>query len=217
MAPLITSRPPATPRFTSVLAAVLTLMVTAGIACEKKSPTAPSSAPVVVAFGDSITFGIGTTGNGDYVAVLSNRTGVPIVNAGWPGDTTASALARIDSAVLARNPDIVIVLLGGNDLLRNLPVPQRVTNITTIVQTIRAEGAEVILVGVASGLLDPFDGELPGIASKTNSTHVPAILDGVFGVPAYMADPIHPNNAGHAIMADRIEPALRAHLAVFGS
>jgi acyl-CoA thioesterase I len=149
--------------------------------------------------------------------VLSNRTGVAIINAGRSGDTTASALARIDSAVLARDADIVIVFLGGNDLLQGVPVQQRIANITTIVQQIRGDGAAVILVGVGSGAIDPFEGALAGIASQTSSTLVPAVLDGILGVPGLMTDLIHPNNAGHAIIADRIEPALRAALAAVES
>lgn len=199
--------------FTVLLAASVALAAAPG--CDD-SPTAPSSL-TVVAFGDSITAGIGTSGNNDYVSVLSNRTGVAIINAGRPGDTTASALARIESAVLARDADIVIVFLGGNDLLQGVPVQQRIANITAIVQQIRSDGAAVILVGVGSGVIDPFEGALPGIASQTSSTLVPAVLDGIFGVPSLMADLIHPNNAGHAIIADRIEPALRAALAVVGS
>ena len=174
-------------------------------------PTAPS-ATTVVAFGDSLTSGVGTTGGNDYVSLLSSRTGVAIINAGRSGDTTASALARVDSAVLSRDPDIVIVLLGGNDLLQGVPVQQRISNITAIVQRIRA-GAAVILVGVGNGPLDPFEGALPGIATQSSSSLVPAVLEGILGVPGLMADLIHPNNAGHAIMADRIEPTLRAALA----
>lgn len=199
--------------FTILLAASVALAAAPG--CDD-SPTAPSSV-TVVAFGDSITAGVGTSGSNDYVSVLSNRTGVSIINAGRPGDTTASALARIDSAVLSRDADIVIVFLGGNDLLQGVPVQQRIANITAIVQQIRSDGAAVILVGVGSGALDAFEGALPGIASQTSSTLVPAVLDGIFGVPSLMADLIHPNNAGHAIIADRIEPALRAVLAAVGS
>lgn len=198
--------------FTLLLSASVALAAASG--CDD-GPTAPS-AVTVVAFGDSITAGVGTSGDNDYVSVLSNRTGVAIINAGRSGDTTASALARIDSAVLARDADIVIVFLGGNDLLQGVPVQQRIANITTIVQQIRGDGAAVILVGVGSGAIDPFEGALPGIASQTSSTLVPAVLDGILGVPGLMTDLIHPNNAGHAIIADRIEPALRAALAAAG-
>jgi len=198
--------------FTLLLSASVALAAASG--CDD-GPTAPS-AVTVVAVGDSITAGFGTSGDNDYVSVLSNRTGVAIINAGRSGDTTASALARIDSAVLARDADIVIVFLGGNDLLQGVPVQQRIANITTIVQQIRGDGAAVILVGVGSGAIDPFEGALPGIASQTSSTLVPAVLDGILGVPGLMTDLIHPNNAGHAIIADRIEPALRAALAAAG-
>ena len=200
----------------SVIVLLASLLALAGTPGCSDSPAAPS-AVTVVAFGDSLTVGVGTTGDNDYVALLANRTGVPIINAGRSGDTTASALARIDNAVLARDADIVIVLLGGNDLLQGVPVQQRIANITTIVQQLRADGAAVILVGVGSGALDPFEGALPGIASQTSSTLVPAVLDGIIGVSGLMADLIHPNNAGHAIMADRIEPSLRAALAAVGS
>ena len=195
------------------VAAILALVGAGAPACGR-SPIGPAPPETVIAFGDSLTAGFGTTGTGDSVSLLSNRTGVPIVNAGRIGDTTADALGRINSAVLAREPDIVMVLLGGNDLLQGVPVQQRISNITTIVQQIRADGTVVILVGVGSPPIDPFDGALAGIASQTSSSYVPAILDGIFGVPGLMADVIHPNNAGHAIMADRIEPALRAALAV---
>ena len=198
-------------RVALLLAAVAYVAATAA-ACGS-GPTAPSTI-TVVAFGDSLTSGVGTTGNSDYVSLLSNRTGEAIINAGRSGDTTASALARIEGAVLSRDPDIVIVLLGGNDLLQGVPVQQRISNITAIVQRIRSGGAAVILVGVGNGPLDPFEGALPGIASQSSSSLVPAVLEGILGVPGLMADLIHPNNAGHAIMADRIEPALRAALAV---
>jgi acyl-CoA thioesterase-1 len=198
------------------LAAILALAGAGAHACGGSSSTAPSGAVTVVAFGDSLTAGFGTTGNGDYVSLLSSRTGVAIINAGRIGDTTADALGRINGAVLSRDPDIAIVLLGGNDLLQGVPVQQRISNITTIVQLIRTDGAVVILVGVGNPPIDPFDGALAGIASQTSSSYVPAILDGIFGVPSLMADSIHPNNAGHAIMADRMEPALRAALAAVG-
>jgi len=130
----------------AVLATALGLFVAAATACGNRSPTAPSPRTTVVAFGDSITAGVGTSGGNDYVSLLSNRTDIPIITAGRSGDTTGAALARIDSAVLSRDADIVIVLLGGNG------------------------------------------GQLPAIAGQTSSTLVPDLLDGIFGVPEFMAD-----------------------------
>ena len=200
--------------FVSVIAALLVSLGALGCG-SSGNPTAPSGV-TVVAFGDSITFGFGTTGDNDYVARLASRTGNSIINAGRIGDTTGDALNRLDSAVLSRDADIVIVFLGGNDVLQGIPLQTRVNNITTIVQRIRQDGAAVILIDMGSGVLDAFNGALPGLASQTFSTLVTGVLEGVFGVPGLMADAVHPNDAGHAIIADRIEPALRAALSAAG-
>lgn len=200
--------------FVSVLAALLFSLSALGCG-SNSNPTSPSGV-TVVALGDSITAGFGASSNNDYVARLTARTGNSILNAGRIGDTTGDALNRLDSAVLSRNPDIVIVFLGGNDVLQSIPMPTRVSNITTIVQRIRQDGAAVILIDMGSGVLDAFGGALPGIASQTGSTLVTGVLEGIFGVAGFMADAIHPNDAGHAIIADRIEPALRAALSAAG-
>src|SRR5262245_33920455 len=76
----------------------------------------------IIAFGDSLTAGYGAAAGEDYPSRLSSMIGTPVANAGVSGDTTESALARIDADVLARNPRIVIVGLGGNDFLQNVPI-----------------------------------------------------------------------------------------------
>lgn len=198
-------------RTVPLFAALLALSLVSAPACNK---AAPSGAKPVIAFGDSLVYGVGATGGNSFVSLLSQRVAVNIVNAGRPGDTTADGLARLKTAVLDRAPSVVIVLLGGNDILQNVPLQQRVSNITSIASQIRATGATVILVGLSTGtVVDPFGGALPGIAAQTSSTLVDGIYDGVFGDPNLMSpDGIHPNNAGYRIMADRLEPALRAAL-----
>ena len=171
--------------------------------------TRPTSGTAIIAFGDSLVSGNGTSTGGNFVSVLSARLGVNIINAGRSGDTTGGALNRLQSDVLARDPRVVIVLLGGNDLLRGVPQTQRLANITRIVERIRAAGAAVILVGLSDSFLNPFGGGLDELADRTDSTLVPGILDGILGRAELMADGIHPNNAGHLLMADRIEPALK--------
>ena len=197
------------PRAAALAVALLTFSLGAG--CDNSvSPSKPAAQ--IVAFGDSLVVGFGTTSGNNFVSLLSTRIGISIANAGRLGDTTGSALGRLQSDVLARQPKIVIVLLGGNDLLQNVPLQQRVSNITSIAQQIRSTGATVILVGLGNDPIDPYGGALPGVASQTGSAYVPGILEGIFGVPGLMFDSIHPNDAGHRIMADRLEPALRAAL-----
>ena len=170
----------------------------------------PTHGTAVVAFGDSLVAGRGASSGRDFVAVLSQRTGTRIVNAGRSGDTTGSALARLQTDVLARDPRIVIVLLGGNDFLRRIPVEQAFDNLGTIVERIRDQGAAVILVGVSVGLVsDPYAERYEALARRTASGLVPDILDGVIGHSRLMADAIHPNDRGYAIVADRVEPMLR--------
>ena len=164
----------------------------------------------VVAFGDSLVAGLGATAGQDFVSELSRRVGVPIVNAGRSGDTTGSALERLDQDVLSLNPRVVIVLLGGNDFLRGVPKEETFRNLATILGKIREQGSAVILVAVSVGVFsDPHGERYEELARQARAGLVPDILDDIRGRQDRMADPIHPNDAGYRIIADRIEPALR--------
>ena len=81
----------------------------------------PTNGQGIIVFGDSLVAGRGARAGQDFVSVLSRRLGTTIVNAGQSGDTTGAALARLERDVLALNPRIVVVLLGGNDYLRRIP------------------------------------------------------------------------------------------------
>lgn len=199
-------------RLIRALAAVFLAATLAG-GCDKTA-SSPSQQNEVIAFGDSLVAGVGATAGNDFVSLLAQRLSISIRNAGFPGDTTESALARLPNSVLNRKPRLVIVVVGANDLFQGVPVQQRVNNIRSIAQQIRTNGANVVLVGLTvDATLDPFEGALPAIASQTSSSFVPGVLDGWYGDPAFMAsDGTHPNNAGYKIMADRIEPVLRAAL-----
>lgn len=138
----------------------------------------------IVAFGDSLVEGIGSEQGGGFVPMLEEMAGRPILNLGRRGDTTADALARIGS-VLREKPDVVIVLLGGNDLLQHVPAGETARNLALINAELKNAGAKVLLVK-----LD--------------------ILNGIEGNSALMSrDGIHPNDRGYRLMAERIYPALR--------
>ena len=190
---------------------VLTMLV-GSWSCGLGGPRAarPSAGTSVVAFGDSLVAGRGASDGGDFVSLLSRRLGVAIINAGRSGDTTRSALTRLDRDVLSRDPRIAIVLLGGNDFLRRVPVDETFENLTMIVEEIRSRGAAVVLVGVSVGLLsDPYAARYEALAEQTSSGLVPDILDGIFGHANLMTDTIHPNDDGYSIVADRVEPVLK--------
>lgn len=169
----------------------------------------PSSGTSIVAFGDSLVAGYGATEGRDFVSVLSDRLGVPIVNLGHNGDTTQAALARVD-AVLSADPKVVLLLLGGNDYLRR--VPQEVTreNLGAIIEAIQSDGAVVLLLGVRGGVLrDGYSAMYESLAEDYGTAYVPDVLDGLLGNRTYMYDAVHPNDAGHAYIAQRVAPVLK--------
>jgi acyl-CoA thioesterase I len=162
----------------------------------------------IVAFGDSLIRGLGSTSGNDMVSVLSDKIGEKIVNLGISGDTTTTGLQRVDR-VLELRPSVVILLLGGNDFLRRVPRETTFQNLEQIITRLQEEGIVVILVGVRGGLFtDEFRGDFERLSKKHNTFFVPNILDGIIGNESLMSDPIHPNNKGYALMAEKIYPVL---------
>ncbi len=167
----------------------------------------------IVAFGDSLTVGVGAPDGFGYVNELEKRVQRPILNSGVSGDTTADALRRLDRDVLAKNPAIVLVFLGGNDQLRQVPTDVTIGNLKQIITRIQERGALVILIGLGATPLNPMlGGRYRSLARETGCPLVPDVLEGIFGTSALMADQIHPNAQGHKRVADRIEPVLREYL-----
>jgi len=169
----------------------------------------PSDGTTIVAFGDSLVEGVGSSAGNDFVSVLERELGEPIVNLGVRGDTTTDALLRLDQ-VLSEDPKIVMVLLGGNDYLQQIPKAETFANLNQIVTTIHDSGAVVILLGVRGGLLrDEYQGDYQDLAQSLDTAYVPNVLDGLFGNSSLMSDAVHPNDAGYQIIADKVEPVLR--------
>lgn len=178
--------------------------------CSRDVPRAQRDGPIV-AFGDSLVHGTGSSGGG-FVRILEDRIGRPIENLGVPGDTTADGLARLDE-VLERDPAIVILLLGGNDFLRQVPQDETFGNLATIIERLQTAGAAVLLAGVRGGLLrDSFAARYEELAGRYGTAYVHDVLDDTLGVSGYMADQVHPNDRGYAVIADRIQPVLEAML-----
>jgi len=167
-----------------------------------------SSGTTIVAFGDSLIYGVGATEGKNVVSLLSTKIGQPIINQGISGNTTADGLARIDS-ILAENPKIVILLLGGNDYLRKVPIETTFANFGMIIEKIHAHDSAVLLLGVRGGLLrDTYNSHFQELAKKYKTGFIPNVLNGLIGTPELMSDSIHPNNIGYAKMADKILPVL---------
>lgn len=168
----------------------------------------PSSGTDIIAFGDSLVEGVGSTNGNDFVSLLSQKIGMPIINLGHSGDTTIDGIERIKE-LDDYNPKVVILLLGGNDHLKKILVTDTHKNLAVLIENIQSRGAIVLLLGVRGGLFnDRFDTEFEKLRDTYNTAFVPDVLDGLFGNAKYMSDPIHPNDSGYKIIAERIYPIL---------
>ena len=163
----------------------------------------------IICFGDSLTFGTGAVPGMDYPSQLSKMILKPVINAGAPGDTTASALARLQRDVLSRSPDMVLITLGGNDLKNGVAKDVAFKNLKRIVKSIQGQGARVIIGGLRFPLRDRgFARGYKDLADQTGAVLIPNIFKEVIGNRRLMSDPIHPNGNGYKIMAQRFLEAI---------
>lgn len=174
---------------------------------EIKNYPSVNSGPIV-AFGDSLVEGVGSSGGG-FVSILSEKIGEPIINLGHSGDTTRDGLSRLQE-VLDQKPSITILLLGGNDYLRKIPPEETFRNLETLVSKLQEAGSIVVLLGVRGGLfIDHFDEDFEDLAERTETVYVPNILAGLLNDKKLMSDTIHPNDAGYTLIAEKIYPELK--------
>jgi len=180
-------------------------------ACER-APTLPKLNPhdVIVAFGDSLTHGTGASDDTAYPAVLASLTGRTVINAGVPGDTTTAGLERLPVVLDKYKPRLVLLCLGGNDMLRKQPAAATENNLRLLVKTIRSSGAEVVLIGVPEPKL--FGGAPDFYARVARDMRLPLeddVFDAVLKDNRLKADPIHANAEGYRMVAERLAEFLR--------
>ena len=196
----------ATRRYVLALVAVLLL-----VACGR-APTLPRLSPhdVILAFGDSLTHGTGASEETAYPAVLASLTGHTVINAGVPGDTTTTGLQRLPAVLAEYKPRLVLLCLGGNDMLRQQPAATTENNLRLLVQTIRSSGAEVVLIGVPEPKL--FGGAPDFYARVAKDMKLPLedeAFNEVLKDNRLKSDPIHANAAGYHQVAERLDAFLK--------
>ncbi|MCG6869161.1 MAG: arylesterase [Gammaproteobacteria bacterium] len=175
-------------------------------ACSRTPQITPlSDDAVIVAFGDSLTQGIGADDEHAYPELLQKRIGVTVVNEGISGEITAAGLARLPGVLAAHNPDLVILLHGGNDILRKLPRGETRENLQSMIDQIRDSGADVVLIGVPE--FNFFTDTAPIYRELAEANALPAqleILARLERKPRYKSDGVHLNNDGYAKLAGAI-------------
>ena len=192
------------------IALVLFLVAAAG--CGQKVPGVSPVGPneVIVAFGDSLTFGTGAAENESYPAALAELIGRKVVRAGVPGEVTAGGLQRLPAVIEEHRPALMIVCLGGNDMLRKVDEAQIKANLREIIRTIRAGGISVVLVGVPKPALITSTAEFYAeIAKEFNVPYEGKVVTDVLYQRELKSDTIHPNARGYRKMAEAIAELLR--------
>jgi lysophospholipase L1-like esterase len=187
-------------------------------ACGRKAPPAVVLArgSTVLALGDSLTFGTGAPAASAYPARLAELTGWKVVNGGVPGDVSAQARARLPQLLAEHRPKLVLLSIGGNDFLRQVPETETRTNLAAMLDDIGAAGAQPVLIAVPrpavmAALLRSLD-DHPLYEALAEERRVPLFASGWSGVlsdPALKADQIHANAAGYERFARQLHGYLR--------
>lgn len=193
---------------------LLTIVMLAGCARSTQLTPLPAGS-AVLAFGNSITYGSGAAPGDDYPGHLAAISGWQVRNAGIPGETAEEARGRIGTVLAQTRPALVIVESGGNDFLRRRREAMVKEDLRAIVASIRAAGAQVVLVAVPKfSLLGAATGRLPDspiyaeLAREEKLPLVEGVLAAILSDPALKADPIHPNAGGYNKLAEGVAEQL---------
>ncbi|WP_374077160.1 arylesterase [Bdellovibrio bacteriovorus] len=178
----------------------------------------------LIVLGDSLTEGFGVAKEAAYPAVLEKKLHEAgkkewtVINSGVSGSTTASAVTRMKWLYKSK-PDAVLLVLGANDGLRGLKIEDSEKHLAEAIEYSQKQNVRVILGGLymppnyGAAYTDKFKKMYESLAKKYKLTFIPFVLDKVGGNPKYnLADGIHPNEAGHKIIADNIFQVLKGEL-----
>jgi lysophospholipase L1-like esterase len=190
------------------------LLLAAGFlaGCGSRTPALPplGADAVVLAFGDSLTYGVGANPAESYPARLEALIGRRVVSSGVIGETSAGGLARLPAALDEAKPQLVILCEGGNDFLQKLDEAQAASNLRAMVRLARAQGAQVVLIAVPKPGLLPSTAEFyAAVAKEFGVPHEEAALRKILTDNALKSDLVHPNAAGYARLAEAVAALMR--------
>lgn len=195
------------------------MAVAAGLLVMASCLQAGMSTTRTVILGDSLSDAYGMPREAGWVARLDRDLGLDhrVIDGSISGDTSAGALQRLGPLLAAETPDILLVIIGGNDGLRGLPPDRLQANLEAIVEQGQAAGAEVLLMQVrlppnlGPRYVREFEAVYPAVAEALDVQWVPFFLESLFDRPGMlMDDGIHPTEAAQPLLAEQIRPTLEA-------
>jgi lysophospholipase L1-like esterase len=185
------------------------LLLASGCGQKVKLAALPADA-VVLAFGDSLTYGTGASEAESYPAQLAALTGRRVVREGVPGEVSAAGLQRLPAVLDEHRPRLLVLCHGGNDFLRRLPKAEAAANVRAMVRLAQSRGIDVVLIGTPEFgfLLSPAD-FYAEIARELRIPYEGEVLTKILRDSSLKSDQIHPNAAGYRLMAERVYELLK--------
>lgn len=189
----------------------ITLLALSG--CGEKIPELtklPSNA-VIVAFGDSLTYGTGAKDHETYPAQLEKLTGLQVINEGKPGELSTDGRSRLPSVLDEHKPDLLILCHGGNDMLRKRSMQKLTDNLLAMISEARSRGIQVALIGVPEPALFLLE-SAPVYESVATKEHIPidkSSLPEILSDSNLKSDSIHPNASGYRKLAEAMSSLLK--------
>ncbi len=184
-------------------------LLASGCSQHAKLPLLPADA-VLLAFGDSLTFGTGANEAESYPAQLARLTGRRVLREGMPGEVSAAGLERLPALLDEHRPRLLLLCHGGNDFLRRLPKDKAAENVRAMIRLARDRGIDVLLIGTPEMgfTLTPPD-FYAAIAKQFGIPYEGDVLTKIFRDSSLKADQVHPNAQGYRLMAERVAELLR--------
>jgi len=184
-------------------------LLLAGCGEAPKLPRLASDA-IVLAFGDSLTFGTGARDDESYPAQLGQLIGRRVVPAGVPGEVSAAGLERLPSQLDEHQPRLLLLCHGGNDFLRRQPKKQAAENVRAMIRLAKSRGIDVVLIGTPEPGFTVTPPEFYAeIAKEFRIPYEGDVIGKILRDASLKSDNIHPNAQGYRLIAERVAELLR--------
>jgi lysophospholipase L1-like esterase len=189
--------------FLTVFLSTFILITLSGCGSSELAPI--SKRGTILAFGDSLTLGVGTTKINSYPSVLAQLSGRTVINAGISGETTSRGLARLPEVLDRTMPDLLLLIEGGNDILRNQSKSVLKANLQQMIELAKGRDIPVVLIGIPEKSL--FSNSAPlyeELAEQYQLVFDDSLIGGLQRSPSLKSDIVHFNKQGYRKMAESI-------------
>lgn len=191
---------------------VLVVLLLLLMACSESMPTLPElpENAVILAFGDSLTYGTGAADGYDYPSVLAELTAREVINEGLPGEISKHGAQRLPALLDEYRPDLLVLIHGGNDMLRKIPADDTSEQLNTMISAAQQRSIGVIMLGVPKpALLLLNSAEFYQTIAKQRAIPADLIsLPKLLSRNEFKSDPVHLNQAGYRKLAENIRDLL---------